>query len=668
MLSVLQGPGTANITLDKSYFEHLLNLEVLEIHGFQYGNGMLRLQNDALKGLKILKYLNIQHVQLLGDRSVGNKPAPISEVHLRDSGILLPYEFKTGISNAIPESMQLTPADQGEVDIVPYDVYKEEQERAGLSSFADLSNLVFLRAFHCNIKEVNWEMFNGLQKLQYLSLEGNKIPFLHEFSFYGTPNLKHLTLSHNKLLNIQSIGLAGLLKLEILDLSHNNITHLTEFSLPPFPELNIADLHHNPLELILPHTFHVMNNTEQVFLGGKSAQMEIRPNSFLGLDKILKMSLNNVYLTSLEREYLRGMPTLKELKIDGVINTLSFDAFAEVPKLQELILRHCSIQKISMDAFFGLFELVFLDLSHNKLESLPPSLLDQQSSLKEIILHHNKLTTLPQDLFFHTQAKLIRLDKNPWHCSCDMSEWQPSQINKIKVKKIDDSLCQTRYDKGSMCKVHHKYQYRYEPSVGPRCATPSRFSGWSVFHMLRKNLKCDKYIPKQKKQSQKENLPVNVQYNSMDSNSVNTSDTNIQVNFTHTLNLSRTDEQTAVSKINEPIEKTPAIYESKTLITSNGDEPNTVETQDNKLSPLNNVDMNQYMWTSKDKEKFRLLQEKEERISRKMNTTVRLDTSSKNIQSNNLISKITKMSSTQKKFQTKMEDTMRRLNQLPTKK
>lgn len=673
MLAILQGAGTTNLTLDKSYFQHLQQLQVLEIHGFQHGNSILTLQNGALKGLQQLKYLNLQHVHLLGDPHIGNRPAPISEVHLRGSGIQVPYEFETEM-NMIPETIQLVPVDQSEIDIVPYEVYKDEQERAGLSNFADLTNLVFLRVYHCNVKEVNWEMFNGLKNLRYLSLEGNKIPFLHEFSFYGAPNLKHLILSHNKLLNIQSTGLAGLLNLEILDLSHNNITHLTEFSFPPFPKLTIADLHHNPLELILPHTFYVMNNTEQLFIGGKSAELQIHPYSFLGLDKVHKMSMNNVFITVLEREYLKGMPQLKDLKMDGVIKELSYDAFAEVPKLQELILKHCSIERISMDAFFGLFELIYLDLSHNELESLPPSLLDQQSSLKEIILHHNKLTTLPQGLFLHTQAKLIRLDKNPWHCSCVMSEWQSSQINKIKVKIADDSLCQTRYDKGSMCKVHYKYQYRFEQSVGPRCATPNRFSGWSVFHMLRKNLGCDKYSHKHKKQPHKEKQPVKEQHHStlyVSSKPINTSNTHIQIDFTTTSNTSTTekiDKKTSTdSKSNENSQRNSQVFESTTR-SNIIDEPNDVQTQENQLRPLKNIEINQNMWTNKDKQKFRLLQQKEETISRKINSKVMSDTASVDgvVLRKNPPTKVKKMSPTRMKFQTKMENTIRRLNKIQT--
>lgn len=640
---ILHGPIKTNLTLGEPYFEHLKMLVVLEIHGFPHGQGVLRLHKSALKHLGNLRYINFQHLHLLGDPSTGNQPAPKSSVQFSESNTLPRVVYFTSQdsedeSNSVSGDIQFVQYKK-EAEIVPYSVYRKQVEQAGFSTFTGLQNLVFLRAFHCHIKEVNWEMFMGLDNLKYLSLESNEIPFINDFSFYGTPNLKHLTISHNKILSIYCTALAGLLELEILDLSYNNISHLSELSLPPLPKLISLDFHHNPLEVVLPHTFLVMNNTQNLFLGGKLATLEIRHNSFLGLRKLKKLSLTGLYLEILEREYFMGMHGLRHLRIEGTIFELSFDAFAETPKLQELIMKHCSIKKISMDAFYGLYSLMYLDLSHNELEMLPPSLFDQQKSLKEVILSHNKLTTLPESLFTYVPAKLIRLDKNPWHCTCAMNEWQPSQINKIKEKTFDRSHCQTRYDKGSTCKMRYMYQYKYDQSVSPYCATPSRFSGWSVFYLLRKHLRCQDKIKSSKQVQLKKGKTMNFK-NYITGNLQNATDGNSQFYLRNTAGVSTStqssklqtdegkmveqstmdvqtmsDEASTIQQHNE--QKTGPSFDSKT----SSQTIQTSETADSKTISVTRIVDNQHMWTKKDKKKYNHFEEKYARTMKKLNST-----------------------------------------------
>jgi hypothetical protein len=145
-----------------------------------------------------------------------------------------------------------------------------------------------------------------------------------------------------------------------------------------------------------------------------------------------------------------------------------------------------------MDAFYGLYGLLYLDLSHNLLESLPPGLFDQQFSLRELLLHNNKLNRLPPGFLSNIPAKMVRLDGNPWHCTCAMRDWQPAVINKIKQKR-QLNFCQFHYDKGSMCnRTQAADHYVYDKRVAPQCTTPSKFKNWSVFQVLWKELRCNR--------------------------------------------------------------------------------------------------------------------------------------------------------------------------------
>lgn len=103
-----------------------------------------------------------------------------------------------------------------------------------------------------------------------------------------------------------------------------------------------------------------------------------------------------------------------------------------MPKLERLVLRQCGIRHVSMDAFFALFALQELDLSHNQLQALPPSLLDQQGRLRELLLTGNQLKELPAGFLDLVPAKMVRLDGNPWDCSCEMASWNPTATNKVR--------------------------------------------------------------------------------------------------------------------------------------------------------------------------------------------------------------------------------------------
>ncbi|XP_069693582.1 uncharacterized protein [Periplaneta americana] len=514
-LIILQARDSDEIALEADHLSHLKQLEVLEIHGFYHeasnhsqnelptsskesDQRKLVLRNDALRPLASLKYLNLQYVKLLGHLSQGNRvsPAvipldPISNEISANIGMQYSTKKLKHRGTGMRRLVFLPPLD-GDGDILPYEVYVEQQEQAALSTFTGLINLEFVRVFGCGLREINWEMFDGLYNLHYLSLEKNNLLFIPDFAFLGAPNLRTLSLAQNQLLSLQSTSLAGLFELEKLELSHNNFSHLSELSLPPFPKLRIADFRHNPIESIFASTFEIMNATSILYIGDKETVLGIQPNSFLGLTNLRKLNILNVGILMLERELLRGMPKLKGLEINGVIEELSFDAFLEVPKLENLVLKHCGIRSISMDAFYGLYGLLYLDLSDNLLESLPPGLFDQQFSLRELSLRNNKLNRLPPGFLSNIPAKMIRLDGNPWHCTCAMKDWQPAVINKVK-QRGPNNFCQFQYDKGNMCnRTVSAVRYNYDRRVAPLCTSPSKFKNWSVFQVLRKELRCNK--------------------------------------------------------------------------------------------------------------------------------------------------------------------------------
>ena len=184
-----------------------------------------------------------------------------------------------------------------------------------------------------------------------------------------------------------------------------------------------------------------MNTTFKLYLGGEGSKLYLQKNSFLGLCRLQTLHLYNLEIPVLERFVFQGMPELLKLRARGNISSIDFDAFVDLIKLVDLDLSYCHIRKISMDAFYGLENVKRIDLSNNELEFIPPGLfgVQQQTQLKEIILSKNKLTSLPTDFFKMLRIpnkllefSIVKLDGNPWDCTCSMIAWNPHLVSTKK--------------------------------------------------------------------------------------------------------------------------------------------------------------------------------------------------------------------------------------------
>ncbi|KAL0122447.1 hypothetical protein PUN28_007283 [Cardiocondyla obscurior] len=489
VLTLLEsGNGDVDILLQATAFQRFTELISLDIQGIDYSDPSIKeannrtdkegiiLASDALYFLgPTLLYLNLERIKLsnlnLPNKGKANliiKPMNSQEIETVDENQLPANNTNQHKGHRL---IFLSQQNNEDKEILPYDLYKQELEgyRENVELFAALGVLTHLRVYDCALKDITWHMFDGLNSLLYLSLEKNNLKFIPEFCFYGTPNLRLLSLASNELLTLKSVDLAGLLMLEHLDLRQNNLTFLSELSFPPFPALVSADFTDNPLDSIFPSTFEIMNTTIKLYLGSTTSKLKLQKNSLLGLRRAEILHLYNLEVSMLERFILQGLPSLTHFKIRGNVTSIDFDAFIDLANLLDLDLSYCHIQRISMDAFYGLEKVRKINLSNNELQYIPPGLFtaQQQRELREIILTKNKLTSLPLDFFRNlkfpnkqTNVQNVRLDDNPWDCTCIMVTWNPSLVNRNK-------------------------------ETAPRCMTPQRLQNWGVFYALRKGgLQC----------------------------------------------------------------------------------------------------------------------------------------------------------------------------------
>ncbi|XP_060859925.1 leucine-rich repeat-containing protein 15-like isoform X3 [Metopolophium dirhodum] len=495
-LILFQTTDSDNITIEDDI--KLPKLISFEIHG-NNNQTKIYITDRMFKYMDNIKYVNIQSVSLDKLTLESNEPIPIidSNVYKKENS----YAFNE-LSPVLPSYLHkehndiknrlifLQPKD---IEIVPYKTYKKTKRTAKSNSLIFINkDLLFLRITNCGLKDISWDLFNGLESLETLILDNNAIEYIPDFSFYGASVLKRLSLANNKIKHLQTTGLAGLLDLNYLNLKNNAITVLSETTFPPLPKLKVADLSDNPIEMVYPHTFEVLNATIELALGSNNTQLHLHKNAFIGLDSLEKLNLIGVNVTILERPFMIGLPNLVELKIKGFIQHIAFDAFVEIPNIKRLLISNCSIQSVSMDSFYGIYNLEHVDLSYNQLQELPPGLFDQQLSLKELILNNNQLIDLPDDIFKTTSnLKLIRLDMNSLHCTCSMKLWDISLMTKL-AKEINKQSCKLKHsEKGYSCKIERTTTYIYNKKLEPICSSPTKLKGKTVSYALRKYMNCN---------------------------------------------------------------------------------------------------------------------------------------------------------------------------------
>ena len=237
-------------------FQNQQSLRTLKLDG----NNIHTLDDDTLYGLLSLNVLELQNNNIYSINK--NVLIPVNQlVHLNISYnnlLELPSLEKLW-------SLQILDASHNSIDEISEKMFKSQ------------NNIRIINLSNNHITELPDSLFLSCTSLEILDLSNNFIRFFHPSLFLGL-NLQTLFLQRNRLQDVGTM-FYNLKQLQELNLSSNEITDTIQRS--TFPEnLVMLDLSYNRIE-------------------------NIRPYSFVGLDKIRMIDLRYNHISTLSKESLK---------------------------------------------------------------------------------------------------------------------------------------------------------------------------------------------------------------------------------------------------------------------------------------------------------------------------------------------------------------------------
>nr|XP_029494286.1 uncharacterized protein LOC115111895 isoform X1 [Oncorhynchus nerka] len=137
------------------------------------------------------------------------------------------------------------------------------------------------------------------------------------------------------------------------------------------------------------------------------------------------LTLIQNHIEVVEDSMLSGLTGLISLNLTrNMIQSIAPGSFSTLSHLASLDLSGNRIVTISPGSFSGLTGLTSLNLASNRIKSISPGCFSALISLAYLDLSGNRLTRVnPQDLLPLSPSTHVRLDGNPWDCSCGVEDF-----------------------------------------------------------------------------------------------------------------------------------------------------------------------------------------------------------------------------------------------------